>query len=227
MIVAVIPARGGSKRIPRKNLAMLAGRPMLHYTIEAALTALGDGRVFVSTEDTEVAAAAVSGGARVIERPPELATDTASTESALLHALEWPEVRATMSDWLMTLPPTSPLRNAQTIAEFLEQVDLNRGKADCYFSVTENRGDFWLPDNSVTWRRLFPDAPRMQQEREPLFEENSAIYLTKMSALSETSSILGHSAVGIPIGREAAIDINDAFDLALAECLLRKAKAKG
>ncbi|MCH8326758.1 MAG: acylneuraminate cytidylyltransferase family protein, partial [Bacteroidetes bacterium] len=86
-IIAIIPARGGSKGIPRKNIRLLAGKPLIAYTIEHALEARQVDRTIVSTDDTEIAAVARQYGAEVLMRPPELATDSASSELALLHVL--------------------------------------------------------------------------------------------------------------------------------------------
>ena len=220
MIVAIIPARGGSKRIPRKNLALLNGRPLLRFTVEAALGALGKGKVFVSTEDGAIAAEASSCGAGIVNRPAQLATDSASTESVLMHAMQDPCVREVGAEWVMTLPPTSPLRDSTTIREFLTRVNLDANAADCYFSVTETRADYWQRIEGGEWRRLFPDAPRRQQERSPLFEENSAIYLTRIDALRGTGSILGGRAKGIAITAREGFDINSPDDLAMAELIV-------
>src|SRR6185436_15736451 len=124
-------------------------------------------------DDAAIGKVAAAAGATVIGRPAELATDTASTESALLHALKAPAVAALAASWVMTLPPTSPLRDAAAIRSFLAAADRS-ASVDCYFSVSESRGDFWRVAETG-WTRLFPDAPRRQQDREPLFEENSAI----------------------------------------------------
>ena len=225
MTVAIIPARGGSKRIPRKNIAPLLGRTLLDYTLDAALGALERASVFVSTDDDEIAAVAQAAGVGVVRRPPQIATDAASTESALLHALAQPALARLAPSWVLTLPPTSPLRDAAVVSDFMRRADVGREDVDCYFSVTENRGDFWRLQGDGAWTRLFPDAPRRQQDREPLYEENSAIYLTRRAALSETGSILGRKAVGIPIPREAAVDVNDALDLDLAGHLLSRRRA--
>jgi CMP-N,N'-diacetyllegionaminic acid synthase len=219
MIVAIVPARGGSKRIPRKNIALLHGRPLLVYTLDAAVAALGRDRVFVSTDDRAVARVAEDAGVAVIERPAALASDSASTESALIHALEDSRVVALGAKWMMTLPPTSPLRGASAIRGFLAKVGLEEESPDCYLSMTESRGDYWRSVDG-RWSRLFPDAPRRQQDRAPLYEENSAIYLTSVRALRATGSILGHQPQGVPIDRLAGFDVNEPADLEYADWAL-------
>ena len=90
---------------------------------------------------------------------------------------------------------------------------------DCLMSVTETRGDFWRR-SGARWHRLFPDAPRRQQDREPLFEENSAFYLTRSIALVDTGSILGRRVEGVPVDRLEGFDINTLADLPLAEAII-------
>jgi CMP-N,N'-diacetyllegionaminic acid synthase len=225
LIVAIVPARGGSKRIPRKNIVPLAGKPLLAHTIDAALAALDPASVFVSTDDPEIAALARGMGVQVITRPAEHASDSASTEAVLLHALGDPRVAALRPGWLMTLPPTSPLRDGATIARFMADFERDGRRADCYFSVSEDRGDYWQRKPDGRWERLFPGAPRRQQDREPLYEENSAIYLTRGDALKETGSILGRTACGVPIARDAAMDINEQADIDYVQWLLQRARA--
>src|SRR5712691_326024 len=118
-LVAVIPARGGSKRIPNKNIAPLLGKPLLAYTIQAAQEAQVVERVIVSTDSEQIADVARQYGAEVIHRPPELAHETASTESALIHVIETLAGQDKHPEWILTLPPTSPLRTSQTIANFI------------------------------------------------------------------------------------------------------------
>ncbi|EKV26057.1 N-Acetylneuraminate cytidylyltransferase [Caenispirillum salinarum AK4] len=219
-MIVVVPARGGSKRIPHKNIAALAGRPLLARTLDQARDAGLLANVVVSTDAEPIAAVARDCGARVIMRPADLASDTASTEAALLHVLDVLADEGRHDEWIMTLPPTSPFREASTIRAFADAVHDLPAEVDCLMSVTETRGDYWrrLPDGS--FRRLFPDAPRRQQDREPLFEENSAIYVTRVAALRDSGIILGRGVEGRPIGWREALDINTPDDLALAEALL-------
>ena len=113
--MAVIPARGGSKRAPRKNIRPLGGAPLVAYTIAAAHEAGLAGATFVSTEDAEIAEVAKALGCAVMPRPGALATDDASTESVLLHALDEAARAGWHPKWIVTLPPTSPFRRASKI----------------------------------------------------------------------------------------------------------------
>lgn len=217
-LIVVIPARGGSKRVPRKNIRELCGKPLLAYAIGTAQGAGLGGATFVSTEDEEIAAVALLHGAKVVVRPKELASDTASTESALLHTLAHVAEFGWKPKWVVTLPPTNPLRRADTLVQFISAA--RREAVDCVFSVTETRGDFWRRDPFGKLCRLFPDASRRQQDREPLYEENSAIYVTRVDALRETGSILGGSQEGIMIDATEGLDINSERDLLVARALL-------
>jgi CMP-N,N'-diacetyllegionaminic acid synthase len=222
-MIVVVPARGGSKRMPLKNIALLAGRPLLWYTIQSARDAGCLADLIVSTDSEVIAEVARTAGARVLMRPMELADDTASTEAVLLHVLDVLVHECRYDDWVMTLPPTSPFRTAETIASFFEATRELPDSVDCLMSVTETRGDYWRRMSDGSYRRLFPDAPRRQQDREPLFEENSAIYVTRVAALRQTGSILGREVRAFAISPREALDINTPADMALAEAQLRKA----
>jgi CMP-N-acetylneuraminic acid synthetase len=217
-MIIVIPARGGSKRLPHKNIHPLLEKPLLAYTLQAVADAALDIPAFVSTDDDAIAKVA-SGfkGIEVVPRPPEISGDTASTESVLLHVLD--TYKSGKPEWVMTLPPTSPFRSAATIRRFVDEVRANPDAQDCLMSTTENRGDFWRLQQDGTIARLFPNAPRRQQEREPLFEENSAIYLTKVQVLRDTGVILGRRVRGIPISAVEGFDVNTADDLKMAESI--------
>ena len=117
-VLAIIPARGGSKGIPRKNIRELAGKPLIAYTIEAALSSRVIDKVVVSTEDREIAALVREYGIEVINRPQELATDTAATEPVLEHAIQFLEKQENYRpDIIVLLQATSPLRQSRHIQE--------------------------------------------------------------------------------------------------------------
>jgi len=227
-VLAVVPARGGSKRIPLKNIAPLAGKPLLAYTLEAIRDAGLFDNAVVSTDDAKIAGVAADFGISCIERPSELGGDSVSTEAVLLDAIkQWCGKDSEPSvEWVMTLPPTSPLRSAKTIRLFASMVDSDNIATDCFMSVTEDRGDYWRFNDKGVFCRLFPDAPRRQQDRMPLFEENSAIYVTRVAALQLTGSILGESVKGVPIQKFEGFDINDPEDLLIASALMQQLQTK-
>jgi len=222
-VVIIIPARCGSVRVPLKNVRKLMGRPLIEYTIDAARKSLITSLIYVSTDCDKIASVAHKAGAEIIMRPVELATSTASTESVLIHALQDLKSEGISPEWIMTLPPTSPLRTEQTIKKFYEQAHSCFHEYDSFFSVHENRADFWLINNGQPVR-LFPDAPRRQQDRQPLLEENSAIYLTKVTSLMATQFILGNKCRPIIIDSIEGFDINTEMDFLIAEALMQYLK---
>lgn len=215
-LLCIIPARGGSTRIPQKNITNLGGIPLLKYTWDAAKEAGIAEHTYISTDDESIVQYAKQLNASFIPRPEEFSNSTASTESALIHAIDFLNHDY---EWVMTLPPTSPFRGSEIIQFVLNE--LPKLKKDCIMSVSANYGDFWLGDPKKEFKRRVPDAPRRQQDREPLWEENSAIYCTKVDALRKTGSILGESVQGFEISQKEAWDINTPFDLIVAEAMLK------
>lgn len=227
-MIIVIPARGGSKRVPYKNIYPLRGKPLLSHTLETIAEARLDVPCYVTTDDNRVAQVAnVYSGVKVLMRPKELSCDNSPTEDALLHLLDYLANTGEFPEWVMTLPPTSPFRSANTIRSFLGLVVDCPSNIDCFMSVTKNHSDFWLKESQGTMRRLFPNAARRQQDRTPMFEENSAVYLTRVQALRKTRLILGNKVVGVEIPEIEGFDINTLEDISMAEHLFNYARNGG
>lgn len=226
--LVVIPARGGSKGIPRKNIFPLAGKPLLEYAIECICDVQFDGDVVVSTDDELIAdVASRYNKVTVIRRPKEISGDTASTEAALIHALGIMEENTGQTyDAVITLQPTSPLRTSETIQKFLKAYEKAADRYDAMLTLSEDRSDFWIKKEDGSYGRLFPEAPRRRQEREPLYVENSAIYVTRKESLLESRSVLGNNVNGYVIDPVEGIDINEISDIALAETVLQMRKGK-
>lgn len=222
----VIPARGGSKGIPLKNIYKIAGKPLLGYAIESMLKVKYEGDLVVSTDDDKIAEVADQyRGVEVIRRPDDISGDTAKTEAALIHALRYMEEKYKVNyDVVVTLQPTSPLRKSKTIEEFLRVFERDIERFDALLTLSEDRSDFWIQKEEGKFERLFPDAPRRRQERNPLYVENSAIYATSVKSLTETNSVLGHHVNGYVIDAKEAVDINEYSDIALAEAYIRLEK---
>lgn len=214
----VIPARGGSKGIKKKNIALLAGKPLLEYTIEAALNADIDGDIAVSTDASDIAEVAKKYDVEVISRPANIATDTSSTEDTLIHALRTMEQKYGRTyDAIITMQPTSPFRTVETIREFLLVYEENSAEYDAMLTLSEDRTDFWIMNPEGTYERLYPNAPRRRQERKPLYKENSCLYVTKIESLLKTGSVLGNRPNGYVISDREGLDINEPIDLVIAE----------
>ncbi len=221
--LVVVPARGGSKGIPKKNIYPLCGKPLLSYTLETALAAGIDGDITVSTDADDIAeVAAGHEGVIVIKRPDELAVDTASTEDALIHALDYmKEKYGKEYDTVITLQPTSPMRTPETVKAFIENYEKNADKYDAQLTLTECRGDYWVCREDK-FGRLFPNAPRRRQDREPIYLEDSCIYITDAKALREKHSVLGNNVNGFVISEKEGVDINEPVDLVIAGAFIEE-----
>jgi CMP-N,N'-diacetyllegionaminic acid synthase len=215
-VAAIIPARGGSKRVERKNLRPFAGVPLLVHTIRAAQGASHVREVFVSTEDAEIARVAVEFGATVIERPRELATDTAGTEPVLFHAVDWLTAQGRTPDVVVLLQATSPLRPAKPIDEAIEKV---LAGADSCVSVTRNDEHFWLgrlEGDRFTPNRAVGHRPRTQ-EIAPMYHENGAIYAVRTTYLQREKLRMGGDLRAVVLEPHEAIDIDTPEQFEFAE----------
>lgn len=199
--VAVIPARSGSKRLPRKNILTFAGMPLLRWTIRAAQQA-GLKRIIVTTDGDDIAEIAENAGASIILRPSNLASDAASTLDTVRHA-----VSETDAEIIVLLQPTSPLRTAADITACLE---LHAASGRSVVSVTETTPwPFWRgTDGSL----VKADVPTDARAVAP----NGAIYVCSRDALA-TELAWYASPMAYVMPKERSIDIDTAEDFALAE----------
>lgn len=222
LTLAVVPARGGSRGIPRKNLAALGGRPLIAWSIDAALGARRIARVVVSSDDPDILAVGASYGADPVVRPAALATDRARSEEAVRHALE-----TVGSGWdiVCLLQPTSPLRTGDDVDAALALLG-ERGDADAVISVYEPVHSpfkaFQADERGHLVGVVDDDAPfRPRQELPRTYFPNGAIYAVRVPAFLETGSLLGRGAVPYVMPRERSLDIDDGHDLRRAEAALR------
>ncbi len=213
-VLGVIPARGGSKSVPLKNIKLLGGKPLLAHAVASALKSGVVDRLVVSTDHPEIARAAEAAGARVVMRPPELSTDEARTEGALLHAVDAMEKEGFKADVVLTLEPTSPFRTPELIKRCVEIFKATA--ADSVIGVVETRSNYGkIIDGKYEF--LFPGQPRRRQEREPLYKEASTIYGTRVEVLREMKSVLGKNLFALIVPERDALDINTPVDFELAE----------
>jgi len=219
--LAVIPARGGSKAVPRKNIRPLAGRPLLHYTLDQVRGVPEIDRAVVSTDDAEIAAAARAGGGEVLDRPAELSTDAAPTEWALLHALDTLEVGGSVFDYVMVLEPTSPFRTPETIRRCMARI-VESG-ASSLMTVIETRANIGRIEKGL-FRPLVPGAPRRRQDRQPFYVESSTVYIARVGFLRQTGSLVADDWAAEPVAEAEAVDINTAQDFLVAEALMSGAQ---
>lgn len=217
--LAVIPARGGSKRFPRKNVAPFLGKPILVYTVEAALKAGCFGRVVLSTDDAEIAAVGREAGAYIHERAPELATDTARAVDVCLAVLDEEERAGRTYDVLCCLYATAPLRTAGDIRAVLGLVE--PGKHDFAMAVTDFPYPAWqalrLNEDGLL-APLFPDMIDLQSQKVGrLLVDNGSTYAVSVDTLRTTRTFNGPSIRGHVMERGRSVDIDLPEDLELAE----------
>lgn len=187
-ILAVVPARGGSKRLPGKNIKLLGGRPLIAWTIEAALLSGATCAVVVSTDDPQIGAVAQTFGASVPGmRPAHLATDTATSVDVVLHALDEYESAHGPVDGVMLLQPTSPFRSAQSICQAvaLFQADTSRPVVSVCAASTHPAWCFRLEGDSMEPFLGWEHLTKRSQDLEPACTLSGSIYLIAPDVLRE------------------------------------------
>lgn len=225
-ILSIITARGGSKGIPRKNIKMLAGKPLIAWTIEAALQSHVLNRVIVSTDDEEIAEISKKWKAEVpFLRPCDLAKDDSPTLPVLQHALSW--LRSSegyIPEVIVTLQPTSPLRRAEHIDQAIALLQKTRADSMVSVCLTEH-SPYWM--KRLEEDRVFPflDGKKEYQRRQdlpPVYRINGAIYATRYEILMKENRILGEDTRALVMDRESSIDIDTPLDFKMAELILRE-----
>lgn len=225
--LAIIPARGGSKRLPRKNVLDLCGKPLIAWSIEAGLKSKYVDKVIATSDDDEILNISKKFGADIIKRPIELANDTATTFDAIKHTIENFE----KYDYIVLLQPTSPIRNEKHIDEAIESLEAK--KADAVVSVCEmDHSPLWsntLPkDNSMSNFLRDEVLNKRSQDLEKYYRLNGAIYICKTDKLLENKGFfLKDTIFAYIMDRESSVDIDEKLDFVIAELLLNKYKNKG
>jgi CMP-N,N'-diacetyllegionaminic acid synthase len=226
MLLAFVPARGGSKGIPRKNLASLGGKPLIQYTLEAARASVHIDDIFLSTDDEEIAAfCSRFGVVTPYRRPPVLSGDRAPMIAALVDGLEWYSRECGQQpDEVLLLQPTSPLRAPQDIDDAVER--FRRRAADTLASVhamSEHPCECLVAQDDG-WQYLVAppaDATRRQDYGNKYYFINGAIYLARTSVLlKERRLVIPGATLLHEMPRERGIDVDSLTDLAYAEALL-------
>ncbi|CAA6826974.1 MAG: N-Acetylneuraminate cytidylyltransferase (EC [uncultured Sulfurovum sp.] len=218
--LAIIPARGGSKRLPRKNILDLAGKPLIGWSIEAGLQSKYIDKVIVTSDHDEILDIADDFGSETIKRPDALASDTATSFDAIKHTIE----NMDRYDYVVLLQPTSPLRTAEHIDTAIEL--LERKKADAVVSVCEM-------DHSPLWSNTLPKDGNMNdfirdkirdkrsQDLEKFYRLNGAIYICDTNRLLDEKSFFLHDDIfAYCMDRESSVDIDEKIDFKFAEILI-------
>lgn len=219
--IAIIPARGGSKGVPGKNIRPLDGKPLIAYSIEVACEAKLVDQVFVSTDNSQIAQVATSHGASIIHRPAEFATDTASSEAALLHALQTIEQSNIQPELIVFLQCTSPLRSSSDIDLSIQQ--LREEKADSLLSVSPSHRFLWHIVNGEAQPINYDyHNRRRRQDMDPQYVENGSIYVFKPWILKDLGNRLG-GKISLYVMREKQNwEIDSLQDFEYIEFLMRQ-----
>lgn len=220
--LVVIPARGGSKGIPRKNIKPFDGKPLIYYTIDTARAIVPNEDICVSTDDDEIIQVVGDYGLKVpFKRPKELATDTAGTYEVLLHALDFYEKQGRHYDALILLQNTSPFRSAEHVKEALKlytpDVDMVVSVKECaanpYYCVFEENQEGYLHvckgDGNIFRRQ---DAPKV-------YEYNGAIYIMNVDVLKTTHMHKMQKRVKYVMDERSSFDLDTMNDWMIAEMI--------
>jgi CMP-N,N'-diacetyllegionaminic acid synthase len=227
-ILAIIPARGGSKSVPRKNIANVNGNPLISYTIKAALMADCLTDIVVSTDDTEIAEISKKFGAQIpFIRPLDLASDEAQSAPVIEHALYFMEkLKGIKYDAVLMLQPTSPLRTSQHIQESLEL--FNSQECDSVVSVVSVGGSHPLRMKRLVNNHLVNYVDQgfwNMQPRQSLpdvYIRNGAIYLISRESFLRQKQLIGDSCLGYIMNDSESTNIDTPIDLKIAELLLKE-----
>ena len=228
-ILAVIPARGGSKGVVRKNIRPICGKPLIAYTIETALAARHlIHRSIVSTDDPEIKAIACEYGADVpFLRPPELAEDRVPTLPVLQHAVRFVEEEDGVAlDWVLLLQPTAPLRVIEDIEASVTLAHQN--SCDSVISVLQVFAEHPILMKRIEDDRLLPycieekEGTRRQDYQPPAYMRNGAIYLTRRDVLMDKNSIWGQVIRPYVMPPERSVSVDNELELKLVEMLMQQ-----
>ena len=216
--ITIIPARGGSKRLPGKNILMLNGKPLICHSIEYSLRNPIISGTYVSTDDDIIKEISTNCGAEVIERPSEFATDYSSTASAMKHSVQYLLKKGVEFDYVVLLQATNPLRPKYLLKEAIDIIE--KGQNDSLFTVnrSEKKLGKIINGNFVPWNYQFGQR---SQDLEPLYYENGLLYITHKELLLQ-GIIEGQTAYPLVVEHPfGEVDIDTLQDLHYAEYMTK------
>jgi CMP-N,N'-diacetyllegionaminic acid synthase len=219
-VLAVIPARGGSKGIPRKNIRQVTGKPLIAYTIEAAFRSRYLDKIVVSSEDQEILGVARECGAEPLVRPAELAEDDTAGIEPVLHAIE----ACSGYDYVVLLQPTSPLRISEDIDEAI-QVCLRLEAPACVSVCEASQSPFWMysVNENMQLSPVIPGkAPSRRQDLKTVYLINGAVYVAEIEWLALRRDFISGETVAYVMPLDRSLDIDAEKDLQLFEKSLNK-----
>lgn len=221
--VAIIPARGGSKGVPRKNIRMIAGRPLITYMIGTAMASRYIDHLYVSTDDYEIADISKEAGAGVIMRPASISGDTASSESVMLHALEELKKKGINPEFLVMLQCTSPLTTTKEIDDAIKKV-IEDPEAGSSFVATPFYHFLWDKNSEKGTRGINHDGGlrKRRQDLAPQFLESGSAYVMRADVFAkEKNRFCGKVLVSESFEPNSALEIDEPIDLVKAEAAIR------
>jgi len=224
-VLAVIPARGGSKRVPRKNIREVGEKPLIAYAIDQAKAADAVDHSIVSTEDDEIKTVAQEYGGNIpFDRPDHLATDKATSDEVAVHAINWFKEKDERFDTVCLVPVPAPFRNPEDITNSIQR--LHETEADSVVSVTEcdppavwaveTDGEYLTPyfGEEYLWRKT------QSQETPTLHYPNGAVFAANVPLFLDAETFYTERTVGYEMPRSRSLDIDEPYDLELARALM-------
>ncbi len=226
-VLCIIPARGGSKGVVRKNVKNLNGKPLICWTIEEAKKSRYVDRIIVSTDDEEISSISKNSGAEIIPRPAEIASDNSPIMDTILHSVRILEESGYYPDYIMLLQCTSPLRRTEHIDEAIEKLVSCKDEADSLVSVVKIEHPPW-------WYKTIDDAGYMhdfmdydriklsrRQDFPPVYNTNGAIYIAKTEVLKQIKDFELGRPLAYIMDRISSIDIDEEMDFLVAELMMK------
>lgn len=227
---AFIFARGGSKGLPKKNCKLLNGKPLIQYSIEVAMASKYIQKIFVSTDDDDIAVIANKLNVQVIDRPKELATDTSPEWLSWQHAINWINQHVGDFDQFVSLPTTSPLRSVEDVNSAIEKrllsksdvcIAITPASRSPYFNMVKHNTDDTIglvisPQESIFRRQ---DAPTV-------YDITTSVYVTTPNYILNHNDLFDGSVTSIEVPKERSIDIDDIYDFMLAQSILEVGDVK-
>lgn len=219
-LLFIIPAKGNSIRIKNKNILKINGKRLIEYTFDLLRKKNIKDNVYVSSDSNEIKKITNKNGFKFIRRPKKLCKQSSSTESAVIHSINYLKKNKKLFKWVVTLPPTSPLRSLKTLLNVLKLIKSN--KYDSVITICKHKGYFWKKQKSLKLKKLFPKASRRQQNRNFLFEETSSVYANKIKTLIKSNSMINGKIGFVETLKDESIDINDNTDVIYLKSLIKK-----
>jgi N-acylneuraminate cytidylyltransferase len=227
-ILAIIPARGGSKRVPKKNIKNLYGKPLIYYSINSAIQSQYIDKIIVSTEDEEIKDISIQFGAEIVERPNDLAEDESSTIEVVFHVLDKLKEVSYEPTLIILIQPTSPLRDNKDIDNAIEL--FLKSKCDTLMSVCEPKHPpYWCFTLENGLLKPIFDRKYLSMRSQDLkkaYQPNGAIFIARPKTIYQNKLFYSENTIPYMMPLEKSVDIDDEFDFLIAELLMEKFKNK-